>query len=136
MNALTAILKHSDTSFGDRLLSELEEADPDVGRNLKDRLCTLEDVVEAEDRPIQERLKTMADRDIALLLKGRSAEFTNKILSNVSTNRRDQVRDEGEIMGPVPRIEVEAAARDFLTWFRQGREAGKILMRSDEDVVL
>jgi flagellar motor switch protein FliG len=136
INALTAILKHTDNSFGERLLSELEEEDPDIGRSLKERLYTLEDVVEAEDRPIQEKLKTMDERDIALLLKGRPAEFTEKILSNVSANRRALIREEGEIMGPVPKIEVEAAARDFLSWFRLGREEGKILLRTDEDVIL
>lgn len=135
MDALTAILKHADNSFGERLLEELEEEDPDIGRNLKDRLHTLDDVIEADNRPIQEKLKTMTDRDVALLLKGRLPEFTNKILSNVSSNRRTLIREEGEIMGPVPKFEVEAVTRDFLAWFRLGRENGKILLRTDEDVI-
>jgi flagellar motor switch protein FliG len=136
MNALSAILKHADNSFGERLLAELEEEDPDIGRSLKERLYTLDDVIEAENRPIQEKLKAMEDRDIALLLKGRSPEFTEKRLSTVSANRRVLIREEGEIMGAVPKIEAEAAARDFLAWFRLGREAGKILLRTDEDVIL
>jgi flagellar motor switch protein FliG len=136
MNALTAILKHADNSFGERLLLELEEDDPAIGRDLKDRLYTLDDVVQADNRPIQAKLKTMDNRDIALLLKGRSPGFTDKILSNVSANRRTLIREEGEIMGPVPKIEVEAAARDFLAWFRLGREEGKILLRTDEDVIV
>ncbi|MDR2742822.1 MAG: flagellar motor switch protein FliG [Treponema sp.] len=136
MNALTAILKHADNSFGERLLSELEEDDPDIGRILKDRLYTLEDVIEAGNRPIQEKLKAMENRDIALLLKGRSPGFTDKILSNVSANRRTLIREEAEFLGPVPKIEVEAAARDFLAWFRLGREEGKILLRTDEDVIV
>jgi flagellar motor switch protein FliG len=136
MNALTAILKHADNSFGERLLMELEEDDPDIGRGLKDRLYTLDDVIEADNRPIQEKLKAMNDRDIALLLKGRSPGFTAKILSNVSANRRTLIREEVEILGPVPKIEVEAAARDFLAWFRLGREEGKILLRTDKDVIV
>jgi flagellar motor switch protein FliG len=136
MNALTAILKHADNSFGERLLSELVEEDPALGRGLKERLHTLEDVVDAEDLPVQEKLAAMDERDIALLLKGRSPEFTEKILSNVSVNRRALIMEESELMGPVPRIEVEAAARDFLAWFRLGREAGKILLRTDKDVIL
>ncbi|MDR2071234.1 MAG: flagellar motor switch protein FliG, partial [Treponema sp.] len=136
MNALTAILKHADNSFGERLLSELEENDPDIGRDLKDRLYTLEDILEADNRPIQEKLKVMEDRDIALLLKGRSAGFIDKMLSNVSANRRILIREESEILGPVPKIEVEAVARDFLSWFRLGREEGRILMNTDKDVIV
>jgi hypothetical protein len=39
-------------------------------------------------------------------------------------------------MGPVPKTEADTAARDFLAWFRQGREEGRILLLTDEDVVL
>jgi flagellar motor switch protein FliG len=136
INALAAILKHTDNSFGERLLAELEEADPDIGHTLKDRLYTLEDVIQAGGRPLQEKLKTMDNRDIALLLKGRSPGFTEKILSNVSSSRRILIQEEAEIMGPVPRIEVEAAAREFLAWFRQGLEDRTIFLHTDKDVIL
>jgi flagellar motor switch protein FliG len=135
-NALTAILKHSDYAFGDQILQELEQADPDLGRDLKERLYTLDDVVKADDRPLQEKLKTMPDRDIALLLKGRSPEFTEKLLSNVSAPRRAQIREEGEILGAVTKRDCGKAAREFLTWFRLSREAGHILLISDEDVII
>jgi flagellar motor switch protein FliG len=135
LGALTAILRSSDLAFGDRLLQQLEEDDPDLGRNLKERLYTLEDVVRAEDRPIQEKLRSMSDRDLALLLKGRSPEFTEKIYANLSSSRRAVVREEGDIMGAVPKAEADAAARDFLGWFRLNREEGRIILMDDEDVV-
>lgn len=135
MKALTAILKHSDYAFEDQLLQELEQADPDLGRDLKERLYTLDDVAKADDRPLQEKLKTMPDRDIALLLKGRGPEFTEKLLSNVSARRRARVREEGEILGAAPKRDCDQAARDFLAWFRQSREEGHILLISDEDVI-
>ena len=132
---LAAILKHSDMGFGEKLLEEMEEDDPSLGREMKDRLYTLEDVTGAADRPIQEKLRAMNDRDIAMLLRGRSETFTQKIMGNISSVRAEQIREESEIMGAVPRIEVEAAAREFLAWFRLNREEGRILMLSDEDVI-
>jgi flagellar motor switch protein FliG len=133
---LAEILKHSDLSFGGKLLEELEESDPSLGRDMKDRLYTLEDVAHASDKPIQEKLRSMSDRDIALLLRGRSDAFTQKILWNLSSTKKIRVNEESEIMGPVPKIEVEAAAREFLAWFRESREEGRILMLKDEDVVI
>jgi flagellar motor switch protein FliG len=135
MGALAEILKCSDLSFGDRLLEQLGEEDPGLSRTIKDRLYTLDDVAGAEDRAVQERLREMPDRDIALLLRNRSGEFTAKILSNLSGGRGERVREEGEILGPVPRIEAAAAAREFLAWFRRGREEGRIIMIDDGDVV-
>jgi flagellar motor switch protein FliG len=135
-NALAAILKQSDYSFGDRLLQELDEEDPELSLELKERLHTLEDVIKAEDRPLQEKFRSMSDQDIAMLLKGKNAEFTDKILSNVSAQRRIEIQEEARIMGPVPRRDVDAATKAFLTWFRQCREEGRILLLDDEDVIL
>jgi len=133
---LAEILKHSDLSFGGRLLDELGENDPSLGKEMKDRLYTLEDVCNAADRPIQEKLREMEDKDIALLLKGRSDGFTDKIFKNLSSARAKRIREEMEIMGPVPKIEAEAAAREFLAWFRLNREEGRILMLSGEDLLV
>jgi flagellar motor switch protein FliG len=135
MSALAEILKAGDYSFGDRLLSELEDEDPALGKGLKERLYTLDDVLNAEDKPLQDKLRTMSDHDIALLLTGKAPAFVEKLLSNVSGQRRALIREEGEIMGAVPRKEVDEASRDFLAWFRLNREAGNILLLSDEDLV-
>jgi flagellar motor switch protein FliG len=135
-NALAAILKQSDYSFGDRILQELDEEDPELSLELKERLHTLEDIIKAEDRPLQEKFRSMSDQDIAMLLKGKNAEFTDKVLSNVSTQRRIEIREEIRIMGPVPRRDVDEATRAFLAWFRQCREEGRILLLDDEDVIL
>ncbi|GHU85777.1 flagellar motor switch protein FliG [Spirochaetia bacterium] len=136
MGALTAILKHADISFGDRLISELDEEEPGLGQDIKERLYTLDDVVNAEDKPIQNKLRTLSDFDVAILIKGRAPEFTDKILSNVSANRRAMIREERDLMGPVARRDVDAAAQEFLTWFRLEREEGRILLLTDEDVVV
>jgi flagellar motor switch protein FliG len=136
MSALTDILKASDVSFGDRILSSLENEEPELGQDLKGRLHTLEEVIKAQDRPIQEKLAAMPDKEIVLLLKNRSGEFTEKILSNVSAQRRAQIREETDIMGPILKKEADAAARDFLDWFTVEREAGQIILSDDEDILL
>lgn len=134
--ALAEILKRTDSSLGERLLDELEDKDPELGRDLKERLYTLDDVIKAEDRAVQERLRTMEDRDIALLLKGRRPAFVEKILSNLSTTRRSLVEEERVLLGAVPKKDVDAVAKEFLAWFRLGREEGRILLVDDEDVVI
>ncbi|MDR2246568.1 MAG: flagellar motor switch protein FliG, partial [Treponema sp.] len=127
---------HADISFGDRLLTELDEEDPELGRSIKERLYTLDDMILAENKPIQEKLREMSDIDIALLVKGRSPEFTEKILSNISAHRRALVLEEQEYMGPVLRRDVDAVAQEFLSWFRTARETGKIFLYTDEDIVI
>jgi flagellar motor switch protein FliG len=136
VDALTAILRHADLSFGDKLLDILGDEDPDLSQNIKERLFTLDDVVQADNKPLQDKLREMSDVDVALLIKGRSDEFAEKILANVSSTRRAIILDEQKYMGPVRRRDVDAIAHDFLDWFRKGRENGKIFLYTDEDVIL
>jgi len=134
MQTLAAILKQGDFSFGDKLINELEKEDPAIGKDLKEKLYTLDDVVNTVDRPIQDKLKTMSEHDIAILLKGRGEAFSRKILSCVSSGRRKLIMEESEIIGAVPKRDCDAIASDFLSWFRLARENGDIILYSDEDV--
>jgi flagellar motor switch protein FliG len=136
MGTLTAILKHANISFGDRLLSELNKEDPELGKSIKERLYTLDDVVLAENKPIQDKLREMDDTSIALLIKRRSPEVIEKILSNVSVTRRAAVLEEQEFLGPVPRKDTDAVGKEFLSWFRRAREARQIFLCTDDDIVL
>jgi flagellar motor switch protein FliG len=134
MGALAAILKQGDYSFGDRIISELEEENPEIGQDLKEKLYTLDDVINADDRPIQDKLRTMSETEIAVLLKGRENDFREKILSCVSAGRRQLIREESEALGAISKKDSDAAANEFLSWFRAARENGDIILPTDEDV--
>jgi flagellar motor switch protein FliG len=136
MQTLAAILKQGDYSFGDKIINNIAKDDPEIGQNLKEKLYTLDDVLLAIDRPIQDKLSTMPEHDIALLLKGRNNDFYEKIMSCVSAGRRKLIREEIEILGAVPKRDCDSVAKEFLAWFRFARETGEILLLSDEDVVL
>ncbi|MDR2658415.1 MAG: flagellar motor switch protein FliG [Spirochaetaceae bacterium] len=132
MGALAAILKHSTVSFGDKILRDLSEEDPELGDMLKDRLYTLDDVIKADDKPIQKKLQDMSSQEIACLVKGQNEGFVEKILSNLSSRRRSEIRDELSFMGPLSKKDSDAAIKAFMDWFRDERENGQIIMIGDE----
>jgi len=136
MQTLAAILKQGDYDFGDKIINELEQSSPVIGKTLKEKIYTLDDVIYTIDRPIQEKLSMMPDQEIAILMKGRGKQFCEKILSCVSAGRRKQIREEFEIMGAVSKRDCDAAAGEFLSWFRKARENGDIILYSDKDVFL
>jgi len=136
MQTLAAILKQGDYSFGERIIGELEQENPVIGKDIKEKLYTLDDVIYTIDRPIQDKLKSMIEKDIAILMKGRGKDFAEKILSCVSSGRRKIIEEEFELLGAVPKRECDAVAREFLSWFRLARESGEIILFSDKDVYL
>jgi len=135
-SALAEILKRADSSLGDRLLEELKDNDPELGMDLKERLFTLDDVIMVEDRKVQERLRSMSDKEIALLIKGRRPGFVEKLMSNISAQRRALVTEEREILGPVPRSEQDPLTREFIAWFRLEKDVGRLIMLDDSDLIL
>ncbi|MDR1126673.1 MAG: flagellar motor switch protein FliG [Treponema sp.] len=135
MSALTAILKAADVPFEEKLLDELAQEDVMLSYSLRAALYTLDDVVKADDRVIEEKLRGMSEKEIVYLIKGQSRPFIEKIMSNISTQRRAVIREESDMIGPIPRIDADTVAADFLTWFRRGREKGTIMLMDDEDVI-
>ncbi|MDR0600914.1 MAG: flagellar motor switch protein FliG, partial [Treponema sp.] len=112
MKTLAAILKTGDYSFSGRILGELEEENPELGRDIKERLYTLDDVINTAGRPLEEKLGTMTEREIALLLEGASSLFAEKVYSCVSRRRRALIEEERENRGAAPKKEMEKAVRD------------------------
>ncbi len=131
--ALAEILKRAEYALSEQLLAELAFTDAILAEEIRKRLYTLDDVLQANNRPIQDHLRSLEDKDIVYLLKGKKEAFCEKILSNLSKTRRALIEEELSLSPPLPRKDVEAATGDFLAWFRQEREAGKIILEEDSE---
>jgi flagellar motor switch protein FliG len=133
--ALAGILRHVDPRFEERVLDALGEDNPELSKNVRDRLFTLEDILRVPDRFMQKSLRDFQDKDIALVLKGRDDAFKKKLLSNVSANRGTMIRDEYSILGPVRREDADEAAREFLGYFKRAWEDGEIGLEGEDELV-
>ena len=134
-NALAQILKKMDSSSETDILNTLAEEDPDLGQDLRTRLFTIDDVLKADDRFIQERLRDMDDKTVCHLIAGKSDDFRVKILSNVSAGRRAEIREQEEILKPFRRAECEAVTSQFFAVLRRAYEEGKLIIDGRNDDV-
>ena len=137
-NALAQILKKMDLSAEHDILSYLSDEDPDLGQDLRSRLFTIDDVVNADDHFIQKQLAEMTEADIARLIAAKPDDFQEKILSNISAGRRAEVREQTEILRPMRRGDCEAITQTFFGKLRRAYEAGNLYVknRDDEEYVL
>ncbi|HTX73484.1 MAG TPA: FliG C-terminal domain-containing protein [Rectinemataceae bacterium] len=134
--ALAGILRHVDPRLEERVLEALADENPELSRNVRERLFTMDDVLRVPDRELQKALRDFQDRDIALVLKGRADDFKEKILRNVSANRRSMIADEYSILGAVRREDADAAAREFLAYLKRAWEDGELALEGDDDLVV
>jgi len=132
-NALAQILKKMDFGTEIDILNDLAQEDPDLGVDLRNRLFTYEDVINADDRFIQSELRMLSESEIAYLIAAKSDEFREKILSNISAGRRSEVRAQEDILKPIRKADVDSITTAFVSKLRNAFEAGHLVIKDRND---
>lgn len=135
--ALADILKKMSPESEKNILSMLSDTDPDLGVDLRQRLFTVDDVINCDDRVIQEKLHQMSEIEIAYLIAGKSQDFRDKIFKNISKGRGDIVLEEEQIHKPMLKKDCDAITTEFFSFLRRKWEKGelRIIGRDDEQYV-
>ena len=135
--ALADILKKMSPDSEKNILSMLSDTDPDLGIDLRQRLFTVDDVLNCDDRVMQEKLHQMSETEIAYLVAGKSQDFRDKIFKNISKGRGDIVLEEEQIHKPMLKKDCETVTAEFFSYLRRKWEAGelRIIGRDDEQYV-
>ena len=132
--ALADILKKMSPDSEKNILTMLSDTDPDLGVDLRQRLFTVDDVLNCDDRVMQEKLHQMSETEIAYLVAGKSQDFRDKIFKNISKGRGDIVLEEEQIHKPMLKKDCETVTAEFFSFLRRKWEAGelRIIGRDDE----
>ncbi|WP_428771172.1 flagellar motor switch protein FliG [Treponema sp. HNW] len=133
--ALAEILKKMEPGAEKSILSVLGEQDPELSDDLRNRLFTVDDIINADDRFIQNVLRSMSDDNIVLLIAGKEEAFRTKIFRNMSKGRGDAVLEEEQLKLPVRKKESDEATQAFFAVLRSAWEEGRLTIKGrDEDV--
>ena len=132
-SALSEILKKMSPGSEEGILRSLSMEDPELGRDLKDRLFTVEDVLNVDDRAIQEYLRDLSDKEIVYLIAGKSGDYRKKLLSCVSSGRKSQIIQEEELTKPILKSDCEEATTKMISVFREAYEKGKLIVKGRND---
>ncbi len=133
---LANILRYMSISDEKKLLSQLATEEPEMAKTVEDRLITIDSLLYMTHRDLHEIFRRMEEKDIALLIKGKSQEVRERILESLSTRKRNMVLEEEQLMGPMRKRDVEKATREFLEDLREKERQGKIIiLRPGESLV-
>lgn len=135
--SLVDILSWTDRSTERAILDNLTETNPEIAEQVKNMMFQFEDMVNLEDRAIQQIMKEVDTKELATALKGTSGEVQEKIFKNMSERASGQLKEDMEFMGPVRLRVVEEAQQRVVAIIRRLEEAGEIeISRGGEDEVL
>lgn len=131
---LAEILKHMDTQAEKRILGDLEEDDPELSKNIKEQLHTIDCIFQMRPRDLQNLLLEMDNERIAFILRGKEDRVVDHVLNHLSSQRK-LIVEETMILSPkVSRKEVDKETREFLELIRKREEEGAyVLLGRDEE---
>lgn len=129
VDAVVEILNAVDRTTEKNIMETLEMEDAELADEVKRKMFVFEDIASLDNRSIQTVLRQSIDnRDIAIALKGSTAEVQNIILSNVSKRLADMIREDMEYMGPVRRSDVEESQQKIVNVIRRLQDTGEIIV--------
>lgn len=110
------------------ILDEVREIDDEVATEVKNLMFVFEDLINLDDRYIQEILKEIDGKELTLALKGATGEIQEKILKNMSKRAALGIREDMEYMGAVRISDVQEAQARIVEVVRSLEEAGTIVL--------
>lgn len=128
INSVVQVLNRVDRGTEKTIMETLEIQDPELAEEIKKLMFVFEDVVQLDDRSVQRILREIDSHDLALALKGASAEVVNKIMRNMSKRASEMLKEDIEFMGPVRLRDVEEAQQRIVSAIRRLEEAGEVII--------
>jgi flagellar motor switch protein FliG len=122
------ILNFLDTSQESAIIEEIRKIDDTLGTKIQELMFVFDDLVEVDDRGMQEVLRAVPGDKLLIAIKGADDKLKEKIFKNMSQRAAEMMKDDIESRGPVRLSEVEAAQKEILAIVRKMSEAGTIQM--------
>ena len=126
LEAIVRIFHLMDRTTEQSVIDALEQEDPDLAQEVKQRLCGFEDLLLLDDQALQAVLREVSRQELAAALKAVDAEILERVLRNMSKRGAALLRDAMEHLGPIRLGEVEEAQRGVAGVIRSLQQRGEI----------
>jgi flagellar motor switch protein FliG len=138
IESIVNILNSVDRGTEKNILDSLQEDDPDLANEIKQRLFVFDDIAYLDNRSIQRILMEVQNQDLTLALRMTSKEVKDAIFKNISKRREEGLLEELAATEPVRKKDVEDAQGRIVTIIRRLEEDGVIIIsrNGEENLVI
>jgi flagellar motor switch protein FliG len=133
LETLVEMLNQGSRDTEREVLDAIEAVDPELASRLRDALFTFDDVARLDDRTIQQILKSVDTRDLAMSMKTANDTLNQRILRNLSERARDALLEEIEFLTGLKGSDVNEARGRIVRTIRALEEVGSITISRDGD---
>jgi flagellar motor switch protein FliG len=110
------------------IMEQIAKADQALGARIQDLVFVFDNLLELDDRSMQELMRQVPSDRLLLALKGAEDDLKEKIFKNMSQRASEMLKDDLEAKGPVRISEVEGAQKEILQIARKLADSGAIAL--------
>jgi len=131
--AAANIINNLEPSQEGVIMEQIVQTDEALGSRIQDLIFVFDNLLEIDDRSMQELLRQVSSDKLLLAMKGCEDAMKEKIFKNMSQRAAEMLKDDLESKGPVRISEVEGAQKEILQTARKLAESGTIALASKGD---
>jgi flagellar motor switch protein FliG len=136
IKTVVGILNNTDRATEKKILSDLEERDPETAEAIRNEMFVFDDLLAVTDPDLQLILRNVPVKTIALALKGKDLMVLERFKSNLSERNAMDLQEDFETLGAQRQSLVEHAEAELIRQARSLAEAGEInIERGDDELV-
>ena len=128
VDRLAEILNLADEMSSELIMGEIEEQDPELAAQIKQKMFVFEDIVLVDDKGFQKLLRKVETSELAVALKAASDEVKEKVFHNMSARAGDMLREEIADMGPVRMNDVSVAQQKITGLIQDMEFKGELII--------
>jgi flagellar motor switch protein FliG len=138
VDTLVNILGRVDRTTEKTIFESLSETAPELAEEVRNRMFVFEDIVQLDNRTIQQVLTEIEMNDLALALKGSTQEVAELVFANISSRAQERIKEDMEFLGPVRVAQVQEAQQRIVNVIRRLEDAGEIMLSrgGDDELVV
>jgi len=128
VRVMADILNKMNRASENAIMTALEDTDPDLAAGIRNLMLTFDDILQLDDRGLQEILREVSSEDIGKALKLVDEGLREKVFRNMSKRGAEMLKEELDIMPPIKISEAEVSQRAIVEIAKKMEAEGRIVL--------
>jgi len=131
LRKIAVIVRNLDKEIRDGVLEAIRQKDQEAGDKIANLMVVWEDVALVVGRSLQQALRGIDERKLALALHEAPDEIANKIKSNISERAAGMVNEEASLMSAPKKEDITQARETIVDALRELNGKGELTFEQD-----
>lgn len=137
INYIADVMNKVDRSTEKFIFDELALRDPKLAEEIRQKMFVFEDIANLDSMSIQAFINEVDAKDLAIAIKGSTADVAEVIYANMSTRKREATQTDVEYLHNVRMRDVEEAQQRIVAIIRRLEEEGVVtISKSGQDEII